>query len=177
MKYANKIANDVYFAFKEVYSNYLYLAITILFAILSFSFNVVVNNIPLLAYDFSFKLLFSIIIGSFFIYGFRTISMLILISFLGGITISMGIYILKRQFSTGLAGSSSGILISLFAPTCPSCALGLVSVLGLGGFISFLPFKGLELGIIGLLALLFSIFYLSNKICGVCEISYSKGHY
>jgi plastocyanin len=85
-------------------------------------------------------------------------------SILAGIVVAMTIYLVKRQIKGNLKASSSSILVSLIAPACPSCAIGLLSVLGFGGFLAVLPFKGLELGFIGLGLLGVSTVYLSNKI-------------
>ena len=100
-----------------------------------------------------------------------SLTMLILMSIFSGMVISMTIYLMKRQIKGAVTASTSGVLFSLLTPTCPSCAIGLLSALGFGGFIAVLPFKGLELGVLGLIILIVSIIYLSNKIVSnVCEV-------
>ena len=97
--------------------------------------------------------------------------MLILLSILSGVVVSMSFFLVRRQIDGSIATSTSGILIGLLAPSCPQCAIGLLSFLGLGGFLTILPFKGLELGVLGIAILVFSMFYLSNKVVtNVCDI-------
>jgi len=70
----------------------------------------------------------------------------------------------------------ASVLVSIVAPACPSCAIGLLSILGLGGFLAVLPFKGLELGVLGVVVLIFSTVYLSGKIVtNTCTINTKGG--
>lgn len=95
---------------------------------------------------------------------------LLCISLLGGIVISLSLFLVRRQIQAGI-GWGSGIAVGVLAPACPSCAIGLASLLGLSGFFAVLPFKGRELGILGIGILLGSLFYLSNKISTkTCDI-------
>ena len=92
-------------------------------------------------------------------------------SVLAGIVTAMTVFLVKRQVKWNLKATSS-ILVSLIAPACPSCGIGLLSILGFGGFLAMLPFKGLELGFISIGLLGVSIIYLSNKITTkTCSIS------
>ncbi len=101
--------------------------------------------------------------GSFFAIGSVSLLVLILISTLAGVVASLSVYLIKRKFSSGIVGGS-GVLFSVVAPTCPSCSIGLLSMLGIGGFLSVLPFKGLELGFLSVILLLISVVFLSKKI-------------
>ena len=166
MKYSRSVIG----ALKEVYSDKKYLGISLLFAFVVYSVNPLIHNFKLISSSFSFELLFYIIFGFYSATSWLAFLFLLATAVLAGIVISMSIYLIKRQVSAGGVGGS-GIVIGLLAPACPSCAVGLLSVLGIGGFLSVLPFKGLELGVIGIGLLLVSVVYLSKKIeTKVCKI-------
>ncbi len=151
-------------ALKEVYTKKKYFIFTILFSLFIFSTNTIIRNYKILLTDFSLKLFFSLIKGSYSSMSLLSFGFLIMISILSGIVFSLSLFLIKRQLSGNLGIGASGIITGILAPACPSCALGGLGVLGLGGFLTFLPFKGKELGVLGLLLLLFSINYLCNKI-------------
>ena len=97
------------------------------------------------------------------------------LSLLSSILIVMLIYGYRKNIAMnsqkGAAGASSGLVIGLLAPACPSCGIGLLSALGLGGLGTVLPFGGQEIGIIGILVLLVSIVYVSGQIVApVCKL-------
>lgn len=150
-------------ALHEVYAvkRYFFLSGGVAFFLLSF--NLVVNNYRLLFSQFSFPLLFSLISGSLASIAAVSLVFIIITAVLSGIVVAMATFLVRRQVRNSI-GSFSGLLISIITPTCPSCAIGLLSVLGLGGFLAFLPFKGLELGILGIAVLLFFLVFLSKKI-------------
>jgi hypothetical protein len=94
-----------------------------------------------------------------------------MVSLLSGIVLSLSLFLLKRQLSYSAGIGLSGIITSILTPACSSCALGLAGILGIGGFLSVLPFKGMELGVVGIVLLLISIVYLSKKITMIiCKI-------
>jgi len=171
-----KHINNVKEALGEMYHNKVYLIITLVVTFLIFSFNAVINNYRILISDFSFKLFFSLIGGT--INSMRATSLILLItmSILAGVVLSMSIYLLRRQIKANVSASFSSILVSLVAPACPSCAIGLLSVLGFGSFLAVLPFKGLELGVLGIALLITSTIYLSGKIVTkTCDIETKGG--
>jgi hypothetical protein len=154
----------------EVYSGNHYFMITFLISVLIYSLNALIHNYKLVFKTPSLKLIYLLIIGFPSTTSNSAFLFLIIISVLSGIVISMSIFLLKRQLSSGYAGTS-GVIVGLIAPACPSCALGLFGVIGLGGFLTILPFKGLELGVLGILLLISSMNYLSKKIVTkVCKI-------
>ncbi len=84
---------------------------------------------------------------------------------------AFSIFIIRRQAALGISTSITGIIVSIFAPACPACALSLLGILGLSGFLVLLPFKGIELGILGIVILVGSLVFLSKKInTAVCEV-------
>lgn len=171
-----KSIRNVKTALKEVYKNKGYLFFTIGFSIVIFLFNALINNYKLLLSSFSFKLLFSLIGGIMTTITPTSLIFLVIISILAGIVISMGIFLIRRQIKGSVGTSAASVVIGIAMPACPSCAIGLLSILGLGGFLAVLPFKGLELGVLGMVLLIFSTVYLSGKIVAdTCTISTKGG--
>lgn len=101
------------------------------------------------------------------------------IAVLFGIYIAMLIYFLKHRVkevkqsgaTTGFFGITSGI-VGTGCAACGSLLLTVLSSLGLGGLIAFLPLKGGEFGIIGVLLLFIAVYSLSKMISApaVCEV-------
>ena len=96
--------------------------------------------------------------------------LLILVSFLFSIDFSLLIYyfqktlVVEKSLGTGILGLVTGIL----GVGCASCgSVILVSVLGLtaaSAFLSFLPLRGAEFGLISVAVLFYSIYLISKKI-------------
>ena len=74
---------------------------------------------------------------------------------------------MKRKMNNQIKGVI-GIIVGFLGVGCASCgSLILSSIFGLSvtaSFIGFLPFKGLELGILGIVILLISIYLVAKKI-------------
>ena len=166
MKYFTNIIE----ASKEVYSKVGYYFLTAVSGLLLMSLNAVVRNYSLLGRNFSFSLLFSLIIGLIDSFTIPSFILLAIISLLGGVVVSMSIFLIRRQFTLSASLGAPSIIVAILAPACPSCALGLLSTLGIGGVLTFLPLGGTEFGILGVIILVASIAYLSGKIATrVCE--------
>jgi hypothetical protein len=166
-----KYISDTFGAIKEVYRSGWYILLSSLFAFAIFSSHAVLINYKLLFSQFSLKLFLSLIFGLFVSTATSSLIFLILVAFLGGMVLAMSIFLIRRQIRGSVGAGSAGIIAGLLAPACPSCALGLLSVVGIGGFLLALPFKGLELGVLGIVILVVSMVYLSGKIrATVCEV-------
>jgi len=151
-------------ALPEVYHRRSYYFVTVFFALFTFTLNGVIHNLSLLFSDFSFRLVYYLVLGWVRNLPASALILIIFVSLIGGVVFSMSIYLLRRQLKSGVGGSLAGIFATLIAPACPSCAFSFFAVLGVGGVLSFLPFKGMELGVIAVLILLLSLWYISNKI-------------
>ena len=172
MKYI-KITQE---AIKETYSSKEYFLVTLAAALVLFLFNVLVSNYRILFSDFSFPLLFSLTAGMLASMTALSIMLLFIMLVLAGIATAMTVLLVKRQVKWNLKATSSSILVSLIAPACPSCGIGLFSVLGFSGFLAMLPFKGSEVGFISIGLLGVSIIYLSNKIVTkTCNAAPNRG--
>lgn len=103
-------------------------------------------------------------------------------SVLFGINISLLLYYIRRRQSAATGRSAEwsslgGIISGVFGVGCAACGSVVLSTLlttfGAGGLIALLPFHGAEFGILGLLLLSASIWYLTKRINDplICPIS------
>jgi len=151
-------------ALKITFESKQYIVIGVLFAFFILAFNVLINNYSILLSSFSFMLLFTLFWGTLTSMTATSLIFLIVMSILAGIVLAMTIFIIRRQVTAAVGASSTSIIMSVVAPACPSCAIGVLSTLGLGGFMAYLPFNGLELGVLGVIVLSASLVFLSGKI-------------
>jgi len=158
-------------ALEEVYNRKMYYLYTFLVAGLMFTINALLRNYKLLFPNFSLSLFFTLLTGFPSTIPLASLINLIIISLLSGIVAAMSVFLVKRQISTRAYAGFTSLLTGVLAPACPSCALGLLTLLGLEVFLTILPFKGVELGVLAVMVLLFSLAYLSEKIVTkVCKI-------
>lgn len=157
-------------ALKEVYAEKKYWVFSGLFSLLVFSLNALIGNYKLIASQFSSLLLLDLIVSAHSTMPATSFVFLLIISLLSGVVFSFSIFLFRRQITYSAGVGLTGIVSSVLAPACSSCALGLAGILGVSGVLSLLPFKGLELGVLGIMLLGVSIIYLSEKISTkVCE--------
>ncbi len=89
---------------------------------------------------------------------------------------SVNLLLLWKHGKSLNASGSTGLLLSLVGVGCGACGgtivLSILSVFGLGGAITFLPFHGQEFALLGILALLYSNWFLLGRIArpGVCPV-------
>ncbi|MDO8511597.1 MAG: hypothetical protein Q7S55_05540 [Nanoarchaeota archaeon] len=162
--------NNIREALHEVYSERKYFLFSGLFSLLVFSLNALIGNFKLIASQFSLVLMVDLLVSAHGTMSAVSFVSLIIISLLSGIVFSLSIFLFKRQISYSAGVGVTGIVSSILAPACSSCALGLAGILGIGGFLSVLPFKGQELSVLGIILLGVSLVYLSGKISvKVCD--------
>lgn len=96
----------------------------------------------------------------------------IAIAVLFGVYIAMAIYFLKRRIkevgqggiATGFFGITSGVL-GIGCAACGSFLLtSILSLIGAGGALAFLPLKGSELGILGVMLLVIAVYAMAKQI-------------
>ena len=166
-----KHLNNIVQALAEVYVEKKYFFYSGLFSLLVFSLNALIGNFKLVASQLSLLLIFDLIVSTHSTMSTVSFLFLVIISVLSGIIFSLSLFLVKRQISYGAGIGLSGIIASVLTPACSSCALGLAGILGISGFLSVLPFKGMELGVLGIIFLGGSLIFLSRKIVSnVCEI-------
>ena len=91
---------------------------------------------------------------------------LLLVALLFGVNVSLSICYFKQAGKMNVSGLG-GIVVSLFGLGCASCgSLILAPILGtaIAGGIPFLPFGGLEISILGVVLLIWSMHVLVKKI-------------
>ncbi len=160
-------------AFKLVFRDYKYIILAFFITLLFFVIATIIpsyNLVKLLAQGNLFKI--PGIVFDFFIYNSTLISrfLLLILAILSGLNFALLVFYLKRRIKkerslgTGLAGSIFGIL----GFGCAACgSVILTSIFGFSatiGFLSILPFRGLEFAFLGIILLLFSIHIFLDKI-------------
>ncbi|MDP3990917.1 MAG: hypothetical protein Q8P63_01335 [Candidatus Nealsonbacteria bacterium] len=113
-------------------------------------------------------------------YNWTSIVLSLLTAFLFGIALAMVIFILKRKLeNTGTSTGSSifGGTFGVIASGCPVCGAWLLPVLGIAGSLTAFPFQGLEIKIIAVFLLGFSIFQSSKSVLGICQPASKKRNF
>jgi len=166
---------------KLVFSNLNYLIIAILIAFFFYALNVLIFGYKFFIHAFSsyeffnaLKFIMNLLIGFNETVLFASYITVITISILFGILFSLIIYKIKfaKETNKKKVGilTKVGIFLGVLAPGCAVCGIGLISVLGLSSvFLNFFPYDGLELSILAILILIYSIYYTSKNLT-VCRI-------
>ena len=98
------------------------------------------------------------------------------IALLGGINVAMVVFRIRRDRAAGSAGSNTSAFLggafSAFTPGCPACTAPLAAVLGAAGGLSIFPMLGLELKLVSVGVLAFSLYWVARGLQrrGCCSI-------
>ena len=100
-----------------------------------------------------------------------------IVAVLAGINIALVAYNIKTQRNKNMRNSGTsavlGGALTAFTPGCPACTTSLSAVLGVVGGLAIFPLQGLELKIISVGALIFSIWWamrnINNTTCCVMK--------
>lgn len=171
-------------ALKKVFSDKKYIFYSVLVALTFYSLNAIIadfqtikNFYPTLGFLTGLKFTFLNISGFHYRILTHSFVSLIIISILFGILFSFLIYktkTLKSQNSGEKMGffATIGIFLGVLAPGCAACGIGIASALGLGAFVTFLPYDGLELSILAIILLLVANWRVSKGLLNQnsCEI-------
>ncbi len=178
---------EIFKVWKTVFSNFRYLLLTLFIGFVFYLFNVFIANYAnilsfyeVLSFNNYINFLYSLVFDFVKIISLSSFIFILIISIFFGIFFSLIVYksnskirlSKKTNFFGGLA-----VFLGIFAPGCAACGIGLVTLLGLGaGFLSFLPYDGVELSILSIIVLCFTIFKISKDltICEVCKIDIRK---
>lgn len=99
------------------------------------------------------------------------IVLLILISFIFGLNTQLIVTRIDLlTHAKNLKITMGAGIISIIANGCSACGLSLLSILGLTGAITILPFRGIELSLLGLTLLSITLFYNLDSIDKACAI-------
>lgn len=128
-------------------------------------------------YPLSYKwnLLIALMAGMWTAMSHLSLVFLVMLAVLTGANLTLTVQRLRTLRSTGrihfAVGGSS--LLGIIGSGCASCGLPILALLGLSGSAFYLPFRGLELSVIAIMLLLFSLYIIikSNKESETCNIS------
>ena len=105
-----------------------------------------------------------------------SITLTVIVAVLAGINIALVAYNIKTQRNKNIKNGTSAILggaLTAFTPGCPACTTSLSAVLGIVGGLAIFPLQGLELKIVSIGALTFSIWWamrnINNSTCCVMK--------
>ena len=96
-----------------------------------------------------------------------SIGLTAVVAVLAGINIALVAYNIKTQRNKNMKNGTSAILggaLTAFTPGCPACTTSLSAVLGIVGGLAIFPLQGLELKLISIGALTFSIWWAMRNI-------------
>ena len=103
-----------------------------------------------------------------------SITLTALVAVLAGINIALVAYNIKTQRNKNMkTGTILGGALTAFTPGCPACTTSLSAVLGIVGGLAIFPLQGLELKLVSIGALTFSIWWamrnINNSTCCVMK--------
>ena len=106
-----------------------------------------------------------------------SITLTVVVAILAGINIALVAYNIKTQRDKNMKKSGAGAVLggalTAFTPGCPACTTSLSAVLGIVGGLAIFPLQGLELKLISIAALTFSIWWamrnINNATCCVMK--------
>ena len=105
-----------------------------------------------------------------------SITLTAIVAVLAGINIALVAYNIKTQRNKNMKNGTSAILggaLTAFTPGCPACTTSLSAVLGIVGGLAIFPLQGLELKLVSIGALTFSIWWamrnINNSTCCVMK--------
>ena len=109
-------------------------------------------------------------------YMIASITLTVIVAILAGINIALVAYNIKTQRNKNMKNGTSAILggaLTAFTPGCPACTTSLSAVLGIVGGLAIFPLQGLELKLVSIGALTFSIWWamrnINNATCCVMK--------
>lgn len=173
---------------KNVFRNYLYAVIALVFAFAIFAFSIWLRNLPLLGNIITspaFGLSDKITLFIKFLGGITTnvtpfsATLIIVMSALFGINASLFLYYIvkRKEFpkkeGVGALGAFASGMLGVGCASCGSFLLGAaLASFGASGLIAFLPLRGEEFSILAIVLLALSIFWISKsiqstKVCAV----------
>lgn len=165
-----EVYKDIGKAIKETFSNlpYLVIAIVTTFAVLTAYYATLISATP-----------WEIFIDSnTSLYVAGQISTSIINALLLGVVLGLMIYVVekKKEFGSNLTyvQAFASLLFSLAATGCTICGAVLLPTLGIAGSLAALPWAGLEIKILTVFLLIYSISEYAKIIVGKCKVTFSK---
>jgi len=107
-------------------------------------------------------------------YVVATIGLTVVTSILAGVNVSLIIFKIKVtnliNLKLGSCSTTFGSTLAAFTPGCPACTTSLAAILSTIGGIAILPLQGLELKLISITALSFSIIWILRGLNSRCKV-------
>tara|TARA_B100000745_G_scaffold300564_1_gene255325 strand:- start:10533 stop:11999 length:1467 start_codon:yes stop_codon:yes gene_type:complete len=152
-------------AIRRVTGDYLYTIIAV-----SFALNLLALDYILLSQATTFRIMAA---QNTLFYNASTILLSIITAILFGVSSAMVVYILKRRKSVKESAPSTffGTVFAAVASGCPVCGAWLLPLLGIAGSLAAFPLQGLEIRLLAIGLLIFSIAQSTNIILGLCKDS------
>lgn len=125
---------------------------------------------------YKFKILFTLFQGMWTAMSGLGLTTLFLIALLTGANLTLlfsKIRMLKNSKNLKLVVGGNSIL-GIVASGCATCGLPVLSLLGLGGSLMYLPYRGAELSYVSIILLAISFYLLVKNNNQACAISYEK---
>ena len=123
-----------------------------------------------LHYSLSYTLLqdhFALVSDIMSYYLVASILLLIIVAALAGVNVALIVYKIQgSRINTKKSGSSTvaGSAFAVFTPGCPACTTPLAVILGAVGGLAIFPLQGLELKLVSVAALVFSMYWISRGL-------------
>lgn len=175
-----KIVGNIFFVIKKPK----YALLTILLSIFIFSLFIFLNNVSLFVSAFRISQDFGLMTKVFFnaadtildVGGVATFSSVVIVSILGGLSISMITYKIAAERNLGVNYgllNFGGVFGGALSSSCAACSSALISILGVTGGLAVFPFKGLELSTFSIAILIVSLYFVSKSLSegGECRIN------
>ena len=101
-----------------------------------------------------------------------SLGVLIVTAVLTGMNLTLLVQRLSSLKNSGklrlMVGGSS--VIGIIGSGCAACGLSLLTIIGLGGSLSYLPFRGTEISIITIIILIYSLYMLTKNQPEYCSV-------
>ena len=125
---------------------------------------------------YKLKILFTLLEGMWTSMSGSSIVILILVALLTGanFTLLFGKIREMKSFKGVHFVVGGNSLLGIIGSGCATCGLPILSLLGLGGSIMYLPFHGAELSYISFVLLIISLYLLNKNNSKSCAVSYIK---
>lgn len=96
-----------------------------------------------------------------------SILLLIIVAALAGVNVALIVYKIQgSRINIKKSGGSTvaGSAFAAFTPGCPACTTPMAVILGTVGGLAILPLQGLELKLVSIAALIFSMYWISRGL-------------